>query len=218
MTDTVCTPIISLDLETTGLDPARHAPWEIAWKTAIHYEDGDDRRLILQRRGRFLLDVANAPADPRGLEVGGFWQRYSQKKVEPWPAVQASLIADIEGLKDATMRLWRSVNARAFPVPQQCFTVHLVGAVPQFDHRMLERWVGWLNGLWHYHLIDVETLVAGKLGIRPPYDTDELTRRALGDDWDDSHKHEAMADVDWNLALYASAYDLTIDTADVTTD
>ena len=210
MTDTVCTPIISLDLETTGLDPAKHAPWEIAWKTAIHYEDGDDRRLIIRDAMRAMLDVSTAAADPRGLEVGRFWERYDHRELLSWPLVQFHLIRQIEALKDATMKLWRSVNARAFPVPQQCYTVHLVGAVPQFDNRMLERWIGWSHGLWHYHLIDVETLVAGKLGIRPPYDTDELTRRALGE-WDDSHKHEAMADVEWDLALYASAYDLTID-------
>lgn len=210
MTDTVCTPIISLDLETTGLDPSRHAPWEIAWQTAIHYEEGDDRLLIRQRTWRAFLDVSSAAADPQGLAVGRFWDRYDGVFTETWASIQRRLIADIEAAKDGAAALWRADNQRTFPVPGQCYQVHLVGAVPQFDNRMLERWIGWSHGLWHYHLIDVETLVAGKLGIRPPFDTDELTRRALGDDWDDSHKHEAAADVAWNLALYAAAYDLTI--------
>ncbi len=205
---TVCTPIISLDLETTGLDPSRHAPWEIAWRTAIHYEHEDERRLYVLDGHRSFLDVGNAACDPVGLDVGGFWSRYVEAP-QPWNRVQRRLLDSLEHLIDSSRALWTAANQSVYPIPSAAMNVHLVGAVPQFDHRMLERWLGWSHRHWHYHLIDVETLVAGKFGIRPPYNTDELTRAALGD-WDDSHKHEAAADVRWNLAMYAAAYDLTI--------
>lgn len=205
---TICTPIISLDLETTGLDPSKHAPWEIAWRTAIHYENEDVRRLYTVDAHQAFLPVDTAACDPVGLEVGGFWARYNPPPA-PWCEVQRRLLASLEGLIDTSRSLWSSANRNVYPTPSAVMNVHLVGAVPQFDHRMLERWLGWSHRHWHYHLIDVETLIAGKFGIRPPFDTAELTRVALGE-WDDSHKHEAAADVEWNLAMYAAAYDLTI--------
>lgn len=215
---TVCTPIISLDLETTGLDPSRHAPWEIAWRTAIHAEHNGQRRLHILDAHEAFLDVDSAACDPIGLDVGGFWRRYPQEQSrpapKPWWEVQRRLLATLDSAVTVARSMWDSVAldptpANASERASACRDVHFVGAVPQFDHRMLERWLGWSHRHWHYHLIDVETLVAGKFGIRPPYNTDELTRAALGD-WDDSHKHEAAADVRWNLAMYAAAYDLTI--------
>lgn len=211
---TICTPIISLDLETTGLDPTKHVPWEIAWTTAIHFEGGTQRELhIYDSYQAFLAGVDDAACDPVGLDVGGFHRRYPQSTntgIRPWHAVQQALVAHLDQVVDAAAHRWREANPNTYPTSADVYRVHLVGAVPQFDNRMLERWLGWSHSLWHYHLIDVETLIAGRLGIRPPFDTDEMTRLALGDDWNDSRKHEAAADVEWNLALYARAYDLAI--------
>lgn len=211
---TVCTPIISLDLETTGLDPTKHVPWEIAWTTAIHFEEGSTRELyVTDSCQAFLSGVEGAACDPVGLTVGGFDRRYPHANgtgVQPWHVVQRALLAHLDHVVDLAAHRWRETNPNTYPTPGDVYRVHLVGAVPQFDNRMLERWLGWSHSLWHYHLIDVETLIAGRLGIRPPFDTDVMTRLALGDDWDDSRKHEAAADVEWNLALYARAYDLTI--------
>ena len=80
-------------------------------------------------------------------------------------------------------------------------------------HAMLcSNWLGWPGygeGLWHYHIIDVEILAAGKLGAIPPYSSSELTA-ALGVVVDEATKHTALGDVEWAMALYAAAYNLEV--------
>jgi hypothetical protein len=189
-------PIISLDTETTGLEPAIHAPWEIAWTTAIH--DTAERTVTLMRRREFTLNLpSDVRTDPVGLEIGRFAERWSPG-LDGWQMVEW-LRVDVDELRDESF-----LSADEAPA-----AVHFVGAVPQFDHRMLERWLGWSHRLWHYHLIDVETLCAGRFGMTPPFDTVELTQLVLPG-WDDSEKHTAAGDVRWNLAMYAAAYDAEV--------
>lgn len=65
------------------------------------------------------------------------------------------------------------------------------------------------EGLWHYHLIDVEVLAAGKLGVAPPYKSDELAAQ-FGIVANEDAKHTAAGDVDWTMRLYAAIYGLEI--------
>jgi hypothetical protein len=77
---------------------------------------------------------------------------------------------------------------------------------------LCSNWLGWPGygeGLWHYHIIDVEILAAGKLGAIPPYSSSELTA-ALGVVVDEATKHTALGDVEWAMALYAAAYNLEV--------
>lgn len=190
-------PLITLDLETTGLDPTRHAPWEIAWVTALH--DTEVSTLTIDRsRSRMLRLPVDFQFDPMAFRINRYPQRYPQASKHDPIVVLTEMVADIG-----------SIAASGAPAP-----VHLLGAVPQFDHRMLERWMGWVHGGWHYHLIDVETLLAGSLHMPPPYNTNALTiamAEILGIEWDSSHMHEAMHDCRWNLHLYAAAYGLRIE-------
>lgn len=190
-------PLISLDLETTGLEPGRHAPWEIAWFTAMHRTDRAE--LIIADTAQAFL-FFDAACDPAALEISRFWERYPHDASASthWAVVQARLRNHLAVLR-----------TRATPdVP-----VHLVGTCPQFDHRMLERWLGWNHDLWHYHLIDVETLLAGSHNLPPPYSTEQLTQimeERLDLRWDRANQHEAGRDALWNLHLYAAAYGLRI--------
>jgi hypothetical protein len=59
---------------------------------------------------------------------------------------------------------------------------------------------------WHYHLIDVENLVAGYLAARgelipPPWKSDQLSA-AVGVDPNDFGRHTAMGDVLWTRAQW----------------
>jgi hypothetical protein len=79
----------------------------------------------------------------------------------------------------------------------------LVGAVVSFDEERLRRYLrawGACPG-WHYHLADVENLVAGKLGAAPPWDSSELSA-AAGVDPATFDKHTALGDARWAMALY----------------
>jgi oligoribonuclease (3'-5' exoribonuclease) len=200
-------PIISLDLETTGLEPGKHVPWEIAWTTALHrYDDDGDHLIVHNERSFFLTLSQDAVIDPVALKVGGFMERYASATTPrlQWWAVQSELLADIAAIRLA------AENGNGDNVNP---ATHFIGAVPQFDHAMLANWLSWSHRHWHYHLIDVETLAAGHLGIRAPIDTDVLTERLLPG-YDSSRKHQAAADVAWNLALYAAVYSAEIVDAD----
>ncbi|GJJ22320.1 hypothetical protein [Mycolicibacterium mageritense] len=86
---------------------------------------------------------------------------------------------------------------------------HIVGAVPNFDTERLSHQLLEPRGIldpWHYHLIDVENLVAGYLAattfaIQPPWKSDELSD-AIGVDPEQFDRHTAMGDVLWVRAQW----------------
>lgn len=190
------TPLIFLDTETTGLRPDIHTIWEIAWVTAYHDFEGGALHIVDSFESTVHVGFRELKnADPDALKVGRFEERHRGGKMEK-EAVVAELTASIARLIEGGL-----------PLP------HFVGAVPGFDHAMLCRnWLGWPGfgeGLWHYHLIDVETLVAGKLGVHPPYKHSELAK-AVGVEINKKTRHTAMGDVQTCIGMYAAAYNLEV--------
>jgi len=110
--------------------------------------------------------------------------------------------------------------------------LHMAGAVVSFDAERLWKLLR-ANGecpMWHYHLIDVEALAAGRvsglcegqsndgmsrgtiavdrpdgsvvhLDGRPPWKSDDLSR-AVGVEPDDFDRHTALGDARWAKAIY----------------
>jgi DNA polymerase III epsilon subunit-like protein len=97
---------------------------------------------------------------------------------------------------------WNSPSIAATMVARYTAGKHIVGAVPSFDAVFLERLLRRHNlaPAWHYHLIDIEALAAGYLGMKPPWDSDELNQR-LGLP-EVSGKHTAIGDARWAKAVY----------------
>lgn len=85
---------------------------------------------------------------------------------------------------------------------------HLVGAVPSFDANFLERLLraNSYAPAWHYHLVDVEALMAGKLGIEPPWDTKAMSE-LMGIPLGRFRQHEALEDARWAKAIYEAVFD-----------
>lgn len=54
---------------------------------------------------------------------------------------------------------------------------------------------------WHYHLVDVETLAAGALGVEPPWNFDEMLAR-YGLVYDEAERHTALGDARMARDLY----------------
>jgi hypothetical protein len=67
--------IVYLDTETTGLDPAIHEVWEMAWAV----DDGPIRQSFLAHSG--------ISADPKALEVGGYGARWPSRLTHHEPEV-----------------------------------------------------------------------------------------------------------------------------------
>ena len=86
---------------------------------------------------------------------------------------------------------------------------HLVGAVPEFDAKFLERLLR-RHGLapaWHYQTVDVEALAAGLLGLEPPFDTREIGSRLGVPETPPEERHTALGDARWAKAVYEAVYE-----------
>jgi hypothetical protein len=181
------TTLVFADTETTSLRrpyrPAGRRIWEIGM---IRREpDGAEREMAA-----IITDVDLREADPSSLAIGRFHQRH------PAGAEQHLHAGD----PDATY--WEEARAAAL-VGDWTFGTHLIGTVPTFEDLGLEDLLyrhGRVPG-WHYHIVDVEALAAGKLGLAPPWDSGELSRKA-GVDPEQYERHTALGDARWCRAIY----------------
>lgn len=199
------TPLLILDCETTGVEPDRHTIWEIAWCAAIHDSIAKTLRFTAARRFSVQLTPAEMMrADPAALEVGHYATRYPEGGGIDPVNVKAQLGASLYDLGHHG----DFDDVETVPWP------HLVGAVPSFDHAMLcMNWLGWPRfgeGLYHYHLVDVEALAAGNIGYAPPWDSDILSETLGITPPAECGRHTAIGDVIWAAELYAAVYGLEI--------
>lgn len=166
------------DTETTGLDADRHEIWEVGLIV-----DDDEHR--------WFLTVDLGRAEPIALKIGGFHERHPN------------------GVRHL-------VNDDEYVTPLQVFAEefadltrgrHLVGAVISFDEERLRKLLRANRACpeWHYHLVDVEGLVAGRLGIEPPWNSDKLSAE-IGIDPEQFDRHTALGDARWAKALYEAVF------------
>jgi hypothetical protein len=67
---------------------------------------------------------------------------------------------------------------------------------------------GQARSTWHYHLIDVEALIAGRLAIAPPWKSDDLSRAIGVEPPSDQDRHTAIGDARWVKQMYEAVYTL----------
>lgn len=129
----------------------------------------------------WFLPVDLGRADARALAIGQFSERY--------PETAVTGLATLPAFAAEFAHLTRGL--------------HLVGAVVSFDEERLRKLLRASGACpeWPYHLVDVEALVAGKFGIEPPWNSDELSKHA-GVNPDDFDRHTALGDARWAQALY----------------
>ncbi len=174
--------LIFCDCETTGLDSDRHEVWEVGaivreWKPPEIEGAGTWE----EKEYHWFLYVNLDKADLIALNIGRYFERHPTMLAKSKPT-------DItNGTAFAREFFKLSIGA------------HIVGAVPDFDTRFLSRILKRNNLLeaWHYHLVCVENLAAGKLGIEPPWKSDEIFEK-LGIDTSTEEyqkgKHTALGD------------------------
>jgi DNA polymerase III epsilon subunit-like protein len=184
------TEIAFVDTETTGLEPDRHDVWEIAVITADH-----DRNVgvVNEQEYVWLIIPDLSKADPTALRISRFYER-------------TSLVAR-EWKNNGWSGNWSNPNVVAPHLAKLLAGRHLIGAVPSFDEKFLDRFLRRFGVCLaaHYHLIDVENLAAAKLRMPPPWDSEELSR-ALSVDPDRFERHTALGDARWAKALYEAVY------------
>lgn len=177
------TRICFLDLETTGLDPDRHEPWEIGVIARGHY--ADDREFLWRVRP----DLTKA--DPNSLRIGRYYERTAEHE-------SATLAAANLAAADSKLK-WSSPEAVAVVLARLLDGAHIVGAVPSFDAGFLRHWLPRYGQAFtaHYHLIDVETLAVGFAHGVVRHATDQLS--ASGEPHDALAKvPDMVASLPWN--------------------
>jgi hypothetical protein len=184
--------VVFVDTETTGLDPDRHEVWDIA----LIEEDGTEHEW-------HVAPMKPDQADPNALRLTGFYSRTASPEWR-WggPGVSASLTGATDPASTARHLRYQIASKIALLTEGK----HLVGAVPSFDAAFLSRFLI-ANGqreAWHYHLVDVEALVAGRLQMEPPWDSEELAR-AVGVTPLDG-RHTAIGDARWARAIYQAVF------------
>src|SRR6266540_869652 len=139
--------LVSLDLETTGLDERCHEAWEIAYVT----EGGDEFCYQFPLRRPHL-------ADPKALEIGGFNERY-------WSgAFIAGKAYDSIQEGPVTPRVAAAVIQKALR------GATLMGCAVQFDMRFLAELLRSYGREpeWHHRVLDLGSFAAGCLGETQP--------------------------------------------------
>lgn len=213
-----------VDTETTGLDSDHHEVWEIAIITQTSRVvksvelDGNitEREVHQEVVFQAHLPVELHKADPMALTVGNFYKR-RRRLAGPDDKLVSNLTLLQWGLPSEDSNSSRVSWIGTTPLRIASHVVelldgkHIVGAVPDFDARFLKRFVEsqGFKLTHHYHLVDVENLVAAKLGVQPPWKSRSLSRQALGEEVAKEYEksaHTALGDALWVKALYEWVY------------
>jgi DNA polymerase III epsilon subunit-like protein len=172
------TNLVFIDTETTSLRADRRA-----WEIALIVRDGDEPdaeyAMLIDDSD---LDLGNA--DLISLKIGRFYDRHPRYN------------------GDLSVTLWSERTALQ-EVERQTRDAILVGAVPNFDAEVLGARMR-AHGIcpsWRYHLVDVETLAAGRLDTPPPWDFDKMLA-AFGLVYDEADRHTALGDARMVRDLY----------------
>lgn len=183
-----------VDTETLGLDPERHAVWEIA---VIRREaDGTETEHLWQIRPD-TWDMEQA--DPQALEVN----RFHERMVVP----EGSTAADMTHVCGMPHPLPRDAARKV--VGDLLDGAVLIGSNPSFDAAFLHKFL--FRAPWHYRVVDVATLAAGYLftvqadediSAPPPRSSLDVSRAVGVEPPGDGVAHTALGDARWARDVY----------------
>lgn len=171
--------MISLDLETTGLDERVHEAWEIGMvcmDTAVEY--------------LYELPVRNlALAQPEALAVNRY---YDRSCVLPGSSTGHS----------TTNGHFREIapEGMAHEIAAILGGRTLMGCAVSFDMRFLAALLRTYGEepSWHHRSLDLGSYAAGVLGAEDPYPSGALAREFVPND----EAHTALGDARWNVKVY----------------
>jgi hypothetical protein len=163
---------IYLDTETSGLDLFNHEVYEVG---CIVRDENETTQSADIEHHWFLPMFQFQNADPFALDIGRFWERYV------WPDPKQYT----DDFMSEWCRMWCQLTKGAF----------IVGACVDFDVYRLDllcRKYGY-RMFHNYHLVDVENLCAGFLGIPPPWKSADVYE-AMNYFPVEEDKHTALGD------------------------
>jgi DNA polymerase III epsilon subunit-like protein len=179
------TDLISVDIETTGLDPARHEAWEIALIKVDEHE-GDDPDFT-PFECSLHMPVTLVGAEVRALEVGQYLERYTQ----PNPGQTTDTTSGrTVGIEDAVTLLFQALKGN-----------RLMGMSVHFDASFLSelfRRYGWEPTPWHHRHLDLGSFAGGLWGYGQPLSSARLAEQHVPN----PNPHTALGDARWNVSVW----------------
>lgn len=176
--------MISLDLETTGLDPRRHEAWEIGLVTEDAYE------YLWEFPVRNLGD-----AEAGALQVSGYYDRRRLRGVAEDLALP--LEAALTGKRVGVTYI--SCEEAARDIAELTVGERLMGCAIQFDMSFLTALLQRYGAMpaWHHRALDLGSYAAGCAGAREPFASRTMAERVPNEE-----AHTALGDARWNWAAY----------------
>ena len=176
--------LISLDVETTGLDPTRHEAWEIALVKVDEHEGDDPDFEPFECCIHMPVTLINA--EDKALEVGDF-SRYEHP-----PAGKA---------RDIT----RGISIHVDNAIQMMYAAlrgnRLLGMSVHFDAAFLAelfRRYGWDPTPWHHRHLDLGSFAGGLWGYGQPIPSARLAEQHVPN----PNPHTALGDARWNVSVW----------------
>lgn len=188
-------PLISLDLETTGLDIQRHEAWEVGLAAA---NDAALEKFASWRRGTTWLgwefpvrDLAAAEAG--ALQVNDYYQR---AKVHPNGTLARRLHEP-----ERSLAAEKAPGNAALEIARYLDGACLMGCAVQFDMRFLEKLLldYGVRPSWHHRGLDLGSYSAGIRGAAYPDSSGSMAEVIPNDE-----AHTAVGDALWNVKVFES--------------
>jgi DNA polymerase III epsilon subunit-like protein len=177
-------PIAFVDVETLGLDPIRHAVWEVA---VIRREaDGTENEYLWQIRP---TAAELAVADPDALRIGRFDERFAVPATAPAADMLAVPVVPLDYL-DMAGRIFKTLSGAV-----------MVGSNPHFDASFLHRLLQTGQVPWHYRPVDIATMAAVHVGPDAagplPWSSRAVSRAVGVEPPGPDEAHTALGDARW---------------------
>lgn len=177
--------MISLDLETTGLDPERHEAWEVGLV---------DLKTNAEYLWEFPVQDLKA-AEAGALQVNGYYERCSTS------LEAGGLVTRLRGSVQGTVDPGTAQPEDAvFEIAKATAGQKILGCSVHFDLRFLEKLLVFYGAApaWHHRVLDLGSFAAGVLGYDRPLASVELARTVSPND----NAHTALGDARWNVTVY----------------
>lgn len=182
------TKLVFVDCETTGLDPDRHEIFEVAlirWdrdyqftkKQPTWYTSGGVAQEERNRRDKERWEKERDDWDY--TEELLYWLEPDHLDTADSGALRFNDYYKRAGVSKPKNVVKKRADAATL-IARVTAGAHLVGFNPAFDARFLEAFLREHGQApaWHYHLVDVEVMLATVLRVDPPWRSDDLLEKA----------------------------------------